>query len=167
MKIYIIGPAGSGKSTLGKILSNRYNIEYYELDKVVFDDEVFVGIEHRRRTDEEVKTLFDDILNKESWIIEDIGRSKFKEGREKADIIYYINLPRKEVFKRVRKRWVKQRLGKLHYDYPPTFLQFFDMLKTTKSYYKKESKKLEELKKYEDKVIFLDKKSLDELENDK
>lgn len=164
MKIYIIGPTGSGKSTLGRYLSKKYNIDYYELDKIVFDDETFVGIEHRRRTDDEIQVMFGEILKKDDWIIEDIGRSKFELGREKADIIYYINLPHKEVFKRVRLRWLKQRLGKYHYDYPPTFLQYIDMIRTTKSYYKKEPKKLEELEKFKDKVIFLDKKDLNELE---
>ena len=28
-KIYIIGPVGSGKTTLSKILSKKYNIERY------------------------------------------------------------------------------------------------------------------------------------------
>ena len=37
-KIYIIGPVGSGKTTLAKCLSKKYNIPYYELDKVVHDD---------------------------------------------------------------------------------------------------------------------------------
>ena len=37
-KIYIIGPVGSGKTTLARFLSNKYHIDYYELDKVVFDD---------------------------------------------------------------------------------------------------------------------------------
>ena len=36
MKIYIMGSTGSGKSTLAKALSKRYNINYYELDKLVY-----------------------------------------------------------------------------------------------------------------------------------
>ena len=38
MKIYIIGPPGSGKTTLSKILENKYHTKAYELDCVVHDD---------------------------------------------------------------------------------------------------------------------------------
>ena len=38
-RIYIIGPVGSGKTTFATKLSQMYNIEYYELDKVSWDDE--------------------------------------------------------------------------------------------------------------------------------
>ena len=53
-KIYIIGPVGSGKTTLAKSLSKKYNIDYYELDKVVFDDDNG----NIKRTDEEITNLF-------------------------------------------------------------------------------------------------------------
>ena len=39
MKIYIIGSPASGKTTLAKKLSKRYDIKYYELDCIVYDDE--------------------------------------------------------------------------------------------------------------------------------
>ena len=35
MKIYIIGPVGSSKTTLSKKLSKNLGIKNYELDKVV------------------------------------------------------------------------------------------------------------------------------------
>lgn len=38
-KIYIIGPVGSCKTTLSELLSKKYNIKKYELDKVVWDDD--------------------------------------------------------------------------------------------------------------------------------
>ena len=72
--------------------------------------------------------MFNKILRKKEWIIEDVGRSKFEKGREKADIIYYINIPQIIVYKRVITRWIKQRLGKESYNYPPNLFQFFDML---------------------------------------
>ena len=33
-KIYIIGPVGSGKTTLSQLLSKKYNIKKHELDKI-------------------------------------------------------------------------------------------------------------------------------------
>ena len=35
MKIFLIGPMGSGKSTIGKVLSERLEIDFYDNDKLV------------------------------------------------------------------------------------------------------------------------------------
>ena len=137
-KIYIIGPVGSGKTTLSKKLSEKYNIKRYELDKVSWDDENG----NIKRTDEEAKKIFEEILKNKSWIIEDVGRDKFKKGREEADIIYYIRMPKIKSYYRVIKRWIKQRFGKEHYNHPPTINQLFYFISTVNSYYKKEKTKL-------------------------
>ena len=77
-----------------------------------------------KRSPEEVKKLFDKILKNKSWIIEDIGRDKFRQGREEADVIYYLKLSKLKSYYRVTKRWFKQRLGLERYNYPPNFEQF-------------------------------------------
>ena len=59
-KIYIIGPVGSGKTTLAKHLSSKYNISYYELDKIVHND--LIGM---RRFSLEIDNIFSDILKEE------------------------------------------------------------------------------------------------------
>ena len=161
MRIYVIGPTGSGKTTLSECLAKKHKIKCYELDLIVYDDENG----HIKRPDEIRKKMFKDILKKKSWIIEDVGRSKFEEGREKADIIYYINIPRIVVYKRVMTRWLKQKLGKERYNYPPTLFQFFDMLKTAHEYFQREKQKKESLAKYKDKVIYLSYKELKKLES--
>lgn len=161
LNIYIIGPPASGKTTLSKILSKKYNIESYELDKLVFDD----LNNHIRRDDETIMKMFNDILSKDSFIIEDVGRSKFIEGLEKCDKIYYISLNKSEVYKRVIRRWFNQRKGKEEYNYPPTLAQLIDMFRVVNSYYKKEKKKLDYINKFKEKVVYLDKDKLNELEN--
>lgn len=160
MKIYIIGPTGSGKSTLSRALSKKYDIPEYELDLLVYDDENG----HVKRPDKVREEMFNKILRKKNWIIEDVGRSKFEKGREKADIIYYINIPRIVVYKRVMTRWFKQRLGKESYNYPPNLFQFFDMLRCCRGYFKKEPEKLKTLEKYKHKIVFLNYKRLNQLE---
>ena len=35
MKIFLIGPMGSGKSTIGKVLSERFEYDFYDTDKLV------------------------------------------------------------------------------------------------------------------------------------
>lgn len=161
MKIYIIGPPASGKTTLSKVLSKKYNIESYELDRLVFDDDN----NHIKRSDETISKMFNDILSKDSFIIEDVGRSKFFKGLEKCDKIYYISLKKYEVYKRVIKRWFNQIKGKEKYNYPPTLAQLIDMFRVANSYYKKEKTKLDYLNTFKDKVIYLDKDKLNELEN--
>ncbi len=140
-KIYIIGPVGSGKTTLSKKLSNNYNIKRYELDKVVWDDDHG----NIKRKDEEVLKLFDEILTNDFWIIEDVGRSIFIKGREQADIIYYIKLSRLKSYLRVTKRWIKQKLRIEVYNHPPTLKQLLYFLSTVNSYYKKENKEFRKI----------------------
>ena len=159
MKIYIIGSPGSGKTTLAKVLSKRYNIKHYELDCIVYND----NNNHRKRTKEEIEKLFSTILKNKSFIIEDVGRNKFKKGRDICDKIYYIKLNKARIYKQMISRWFKQRLGKEKYNYPPTIHQFFETIKDIKNYSKIEKTRLSELNKYKDKITFLNKKELNNL----
>ncbi len=156
MKIYIIGPSGSGKTTFSKILSKKYNIKAYELDCIVYDDKN----NHTKRTDKEIATMFNKIIKKKSWIIEDVGRNKFEKGLEYCDKIYYLKISKFIVYKRVIKRWFKQRFGKEKYNYPPTLFQFYNMLRIARLYFKNETQKLDKIKEYKDKVVFLTSKDL-------
>lgn len=160
MKIYIIGPPASGKTTLSKMLSKRYNIKSYELDCIVWDDN-----NHIMRDDKTIKRMFNDILVRDSFIIEDVGRSIFREGLKKCDKIYYIKMNKLEAYKRVIKRLINQKLGKEAYNYPPSFRALIDMIKVVNSYYKREKKKLDYINKFKEKVIYLDKDKLNKLEN--
>ena len=159
MKIYIIGPSGSGKTTLSKQLSNKYNIPSYELDCIVYDDEN----NHRKRTPKEIEKIFNKILKEDSWIIEDVGRDKFNKGLEECDKIYYLKLSKIVVYKRVIYRFIKQKLGKEKYNYPPTIHQFYDMIKVARLYYKHEKYKLKKLENYNQKVIFITNKQLNNI----
>ena len=156
MKIYIIGSPASGKTTLAKKLSKRYDIKYYELDCIVYDDEN----NHIKRTEEEIRKKFNEILKEESFILEDVGRSKFKKGREVADVIYYIKLSKLEIYKRLIKRWINQRKGIESYNYPPTIYQLYGMFKDVKNYQKVEKQRVKELEIYKNKVEFLNKDKL-------
>ena len=155
-KIYIIGPVGSGKTTFATKLSKIYNIKYYELDKVSWDDDHG----NIKRPDKEAQKIFKNILKNKKWIIEDVGRDKFAQGRCEADIIYYIKLSRIKSYYRVTKRWIKQRLGKERYNHPPVFTQWFYYLSTVNSYYKKEKSKLKSLEEYKDKLVFVNNKDI-------
>ena len=163
MKLYIIGPPASGKTTLSKVLSHKYKTKAHELDLIVFDD----ANGHKRRTKEEIEKRYNKILEKDSWIIEDICRKSLSKGLEECDKIYYLKLPKLLVYFRIFKRWFKQKIGKERYNYPPTLFQLFDMYRTLNSYYKKEKEKLERILKYKEKVRFLSNKEIKRLINNK
>lgn len=163
MKIYIIGPCGSGKTYFSKKLSNKYNIKSYELDKVCWDDDNG----NVKRTDEESLKLFNEILENDSWIIEDVGRKKFEEGRAQADIIYYIKMSKIKAYYRVMKRWTRQKLGLESYNHPPTLNQIKYFLSIVNSYYKTEKHKLDSLDKYNSKIIFINKRKINKIIKEK
>lgn len=158
-KIYIIGPVGSGKTTFATKLSRLYNIKHYELDKVSWDDDNG----NIKRSDEEAQRMFKDILNNEKWIIEDVGRDKFKDGRREADIIYYIKISKLMSYYRVTKRWIKQRLEIERYNHPPVFKLLFYYFNSVNSYFKKEKKRLKELEVYKDKLIIINSEDVDSI----
>ncbi len=158
-RIYIIGPVGSGKTTLSKILSQKLNIKKYELDKIVWDDDNG----NIKRTDDEINKLFNEIINNKSWIIEDIGRKKFIDGIKKADITYYIDLPKITIYKRCITRWLKQKLGKEKYNYKPTLKSLIEMLNWAKQDIKNKNEKIERIKNNSKNYKILKKKDIKKL----
>ena len=159
MRIYIMGSTGSGKSTLAKALSKKYNIDYYELDKLVYYRDDIT----KHRTDEEIKKDFDEILEKESFIIEDIGRKRFIKGRDVVDKIYYIRPSRITIYKQMIKRWIKQRKGQEDYNVKPTIKNFFKNINDVRLYSKMENDVLKQLEIYKEKVEFLSKRDIDKV----
>ena len=149
-RIYIIGCVGSGKSTFSRYLSNKYKIDEYELDNIVWDDS-----KHVKRSDLEIKKLFSKIIKKDSWIIEDVGRSKFSRGREYADTIYYLKISKLRAYFRVSKRWLREKIGLEEANYPPTIKNLIYIISIVRSYKRKEKDKIKDLEEYKDKIIHL------------
>lgn len=149
-KIYIIGSVASGKTTLARYLSKKLNSDYYSLDKVVWNDEKNI-----KRNEKEIKKIFNKIIKKDNWIIEDVGRNIFQRGKDSSDIIYYLDINKLTIYFRVIKRWFRQKINIEEYDYKPTIKSLKEMLKWAKEYDKKK-----DLEKYQDKLIFLSKKDI-------
>lgn len=155
-KIYIIGPVGSGKTTLGNKLSTKMNIKMYELDKVVWDDDNG----NIKRELDDINKRFKKIIDRSSWIIEDVGRKKFREGIKKADIVYYLNLNKKDIYKRCITRWIKQKIGIEKYNYKPTLKGLIEMLSWAKNDIRNKEEKIEYIKKNSKKYKILTKKEI-------
>lgn len=151
MKIYIMGPTGAGKTYLSKKLSNKYNIESFELDKIVYDQNNLMT----HRSNKDIEKDFNKIINKKSWIIEDIGRKRFYKGRLLADKIYYIKISKLKTYKQMIHRWYKQLKNKEDYNIKPTIKSLIKQLNDVRIYKKQENKILKELEPFKDKLIFI------------
>lgn len=124
IKVRIIGPCGSGKSYIAKALSKKYEIDYYELDNLVWDrsaDNLRYPVEVRDAK------LF-EILNKESWIVEGAHYKWGQESFKKADIIFIIN-PNKYIRDlRVIRRFIKTRIGIEQWNYKQSLKNLYQMI---------------------------------------
>lgn len=120
MKIYIIGCVGSGKSTLARKISDKTGVPFYGLDQLVH-------IGNKKRTEEERDRLFWEILQRENYIVEDVGRACFRQALQEVDRIVFLNLPKFTTRKRVLIRFIKQKLGIEKATYRPT-LQMLKLL---------------------------------------
>ena len=154
-KIYILGAVGSGKTTLAKKLSNDLNIRYYELDNVVWKHCYNGDI---RRNDKEISEIFSEIIDNESWIIENVGKKCFDDGLEKADTIIYLKLSPLTLYRRIFFRWIKPKINLE----PSPYKADLKMLKQMYLWAKKEinNSKLKELERFNKKIIILDEKKL-------
>lgn len=154
-KIYIIGGVATGKTTFSRKLSQKLNIKCYELDNVVWNDEHSV-----KRNDEERELIFNTIISNDEWIIEDVGRRKFKKGLIEADTIYFIYINSIKIYYRVLKRWIKQKLNIEPYNYKPTLKGLIEMYKWAIKDIKKRDDKIKELEGYKDKLHIVNSKDI-------
>ncbi|HAC3174769.1 TPA_asm: DNA topology modulation protein [Listeria innocua] len=114
MKIRIIGSVGSGKTTLAKKISNWLQIDFFETDRIVWKREET----EVRRSDSEKTAELNTILQNDNWIIEGVHLEEWiDESFSQADIIIYLDLPKKQIRSQLIKRQFKQllRIEKAHY----------------------------------------------------
>ena len=108
MKIFIIGPAGSGKTTVAKKISYALNIETTYLDDLFWkNDKDSINI---KRENEERTILFNEILKKENWIIEGAYVEWPLPAMKEADCIVYMNIPKIILHKRIWIRFIRRKM---------------------------------------------------------
>jgi adenylate kinase family enzyme len=136
-RIHIIGSVGSGKTTLAKLLSKRYNIKYYELDNVVWERHKSGDI---RRTDEDRDKYLEQIVNTKSWIIEGAhSQAWVSKSFNNAELIIFLDTPYFVRTIRIIKRYVRQIIGVESANYTPSFIMFKSMFRWNRIF-EKESK---------------------------
>ena len=100
-RISIIGGAGTGKTTLSNLLSEKYNIPVTHLD----------GIHHLKnwqvRDKAERDKIILDIIEKEKWIIDGTYKDTIKQRVEKADLVIWLDYSSFAQLKGVLKRFFK------------------------------------------------------------
>lgn len=150
MKIFIFGIVASGKTTLSRKLSLKYDIPCYEGDNIAWGGE---GEERYKRSDIEQLNKILDIDKSDNWIIEGVYRESQKCLFDMAEIIIFLDIPLHIRKVRIVTRFIKQKIGIEKCNYNPTFKMLKKMFKWTNDFENKRSKYEKILSQYENKVI--------------
>ncbi len=151
-KIYVIGTVGTGKTTLAKRIATEYNLNHYELDNIVWKAEDSKEI---RRDDKEVEELFNGLIMGNDWVLDDVGRPRFNKALDVADVIIYLDIPKRKRNYQILKRWIKQNLRLENSRYKPSVRMLIQMYKWSSHDDKKREEVLLNLYKYQNKVIIV------------
>ena len=124
-KIIIIGPPGSGKTTIGKIFADNFKIKFISTGEIIRNEiknNTFIGkaVKDKVEKGELVSSLFiekilqEQIKNnpeimKDGWILDGVPRKMedikiLEKLNIKPDIVLNIYLPEKQIFNRINKR---------------------------------------------------------------
>lgn len=143
VKIHIIGPVGSGKSSLAKILAEKFLVPHFEIDNIVWERN---PTGDARRSDERIVSIIATRVEENGWISEGVHTHNWVVPflTEADKIIYYE--PSKYVrLYRINKRFVKQRLGAEQSNYRPTLKMLKNMYKWNNQHEIKWKSEIEEL----------------------
>ena len=104
-KIYILGPAGSGKSFLANKLSKLLDIPHYDLDEIYWIEKAT-----KKRPESKWKPMLNKILKNNKWIIEGVFSSWVDNALKKADAIIWLDFSSKIISWRIFKRYIKEKI---------------------------------------------------------
>ena len=154
MRIYIVGAAGGGKTTMARNISKALGIKCYHLDDIYYSNDT--ADEGGIRLSGETKILFDEIINCAEWIAEDNGsRDCFYEIMEKADKIILLYPPKYIRNVRIIKRYIKQKLGLEKAEYRPKIEIIKRMINGSNNFEDENSKVRVQLLKHKEKTVVL------------
>jgi adenylate kinase family enzyme len=130
-KIRIVGPVGSGKTTLAKRMAIQKGMAIHSLDEVVWTRNAGGDI----RNSEEVRDAkLQAILDQSSWIIEGAHLGWSMKTFDEAEQIIFLNPVVPVRIYRITRRFILQRRGLEACSYTPTWKIFRMMFKWTYQY---------------------------------
>lgn len=149
MKILIIGNVGSGKTTLGNNLAKLYGIKLFSIDNIVYDDENKL----KREELEQINLL--NKINRENkeYIIEGVLHKNMDFLLNLVDKVVIIDLDKKILKNRIRKRYIKQKIGISKDKYLVSKVHLYDMYNWIEKYDYDRINKL--IIKYSRKIVYL------------
>lgn len=149
LKLDIIGSVASGKTTLARKISERYDVPYYEKDNIVWER---TPDGDKKRTTEKRDCYFARIISGCDWIVEGSPRKCLKESFYYCDYIIVLDEGMVVRLTRVFRRWIRQRMGKERYNTKPTLTFLRYNVKWVLEFNKIKKSLLDELSLYKEKV---------------
>ncbi|RBQ09961.1 AAA family ATPase [Pedobacter miscanthi] len=127
MKIHILGASCAGSTTLGKTLSTRLNIPYFDTD-TYFWEKAVVPYTVKREPKLRNQLLKDELNRLENYIVGGSLVSWGEEWKQMFDLAVFLYLPKEIRMERLVQREI-ERYGNDIYDDPQRhklFLEFID-----------------------------------------
>ncbi len=152
MKIRIIGCSGSGKTYLSQKLVEKLRLSHFDLDNIYWDNSDAYGV---KRVEGDRDNLLSNVLNEPSWVIEGVYYKWCLKTFDQADIIVLLEPELKLCKSRIKKRFIKRKLG-LEKGKKETLKSLKELLKWTDKFYSDNLLKIKEiLNGYKTKVVVL------------
>lgn len=146
LKIIVIGCPGAGKSTFSKKLKEVTNIPLYHLDMIWHKSD------KTNISKEEFDLQLNNILKKESWIIDGNYQRTMEKRLKECDTVFLLDIPLKECL-----MGAENRIGKKREDIPWIETEFDEEFKQQICRFPKDSlpEIYQLLERYKDKNIII------------
>ena len=103
----IASASGNGKTTLGKLLAERLDVPFLELDSLVH------GPNWTEISDEELRAAVEPVVAGAGWVIDGAYRGKIGDlVLANADVVVWLDLPMRVWLPRLLRRTVRRIRGK-------------------------------------------------------
>lgn len=126
MKVFIIGAAGSGKTTFAQSLADALGLEMTNLDSLFWiNDGKSYGVQ---RAELERTTLFEEVLARPAWIIEGAYVGWPRRAALEADFAVFMDVEKNELRKRILRRFLLRKMGRNTENKKESLRSLFDLL---------------------------------------